>query len=301
MSIEKFIIDTDIGDDIDDAYAIAYLSQEIKNETLGITTVFKNAVQRAKLAAYLLKLLEWDIPVAAGESKPLKAETMYLPFEKPSPNPSISQYEEIFKDEKILDKPAVDFILDSIKENDKVTLICIGPLTNIALAIQKDPITFEKVNKLVIMGGCFTANYVEWNIKCDPEAFEIVLNCGAKIEMVGHEITKYSVFTQREVNYLKTLRSKPLSFLEKITSNYLKYYDYTRLPCMHDSLTVSLLNHKFVKMKNVHVKTDMNNGKKGVCIVVKEGVPVRIAYKAHQFLFRKHLIEKLKKLNRERK
>lgn len=298
MDNEKFIIDTDIGDDIDDAYAIAYLSQEIKERTLGITTVFKNSLQRAKLTAHFLKLLDWNIPVAAGESKPLKAEILYLPFEKPSDIPQISQYDESYKNETIHAKHGVDFILDAIKENEKITLLCIGPLTNIALAFQKDPQTFRKVHRILIMGGYFGGETSEWNVRCDPEAFEIVLNSGAEIEMVGYDLTKYALLSQRDVDYIKTLKSAPLKFLEKITSNYLRYYDYTRLPCMHDPLAVSLITHKFVKMKPMRVKVEMDEGNKGITVFNEEGAHVKAAYKARQLMFRKHLMRKLRKLDK---
>jgi purine nucleosidase len=298
MPYEKFIVDTDIGDDFDDAYALVYLSQEIRANTLGVTTVLKNALQRAKITAHLLKLLDWDIPVAAGESQPLKAKMMFLPFETPSDNPSISQYEEEFANEKILDQNAVDFILDQIKTNEKLTLICIGPLTNIALAIKKDPKTFKKINRILIMGGSFNTNYVEWNVKCDPEAFAIVLNSGVKLEMVGHDLTRDALLTQKDVDYLKKLNSPPLKFLEKITSNYLRYYNYTRLPCMHDPLAVSLLKYNFVKMKPMRVCAGMDADKKGLCIIDEKGVLVNVAYKANQFFFRKHLMRKLKQINK---
>lgn len=298
MPIEKFIIDTDIGDDIDDAYALVYLSQEIRDHTLGVTTVFKNAKQRAKIAAHLLRLLDWEIPVAAGESHPLQAKIMFLPFETPSDNPCISQYEDSFEDEQILEIKASDYILSELKNNEKVTILCLGPLTNIALAIKKDLETFKRVNKLLIMGGAFNnGSYVEWNVRCDPEAFEIVLQSGVKIEIIGHDLTKEALLTQTDVDFLKTLESEPLMFLEKITANYLKYYNYTRLPCMHDPLAASMINHDFVKTKTIGVQVDMSPGKKGLCIFDKAGVPVQVAYQVDQSAFRTHLINQLIKID----
>ena len=296
--IEKFIIDTDIGDDIDDAYAIAFLSQEIKDRVIGITTVFKNAEQRAKIVSHLIKLLDWNIQVASGESKPLKKDISFLPFEKVCDKPQITQYRESFRNEKFSNMHAVDFILDSIKKNECVSLVCIGPLTNIALAIKKDPITFKKVRRLVIMGGAFTCKYVEWNVKCDPEAFEIVVNSGVKLQFVGHDITKNALFTQEDVDYLKTLQGKPLKFLNDITSRYLEYYDHTRLPCMHDPLTVSVLTKKYVKFKKGNLVVDMKE-KPGLCILGDKGVPIEYAVKARNKCFKKFLIKKLILLNKK--
>lgn len=298
--VEKFIIDTDIGDDIDDAYALAFLSQVIKERVVGITTVFKNTEQRAKLVSHFLKLLDWNIPVAAGESKPLKKEISFLPFEKVCENPEITQYRESYKDEKYSSENAVDFILDSIKKYDCLSLVCIGPLTNIALAIQKEPETFKKVKRLVIMGGTFSCKYVEWNVKCDPEAFEMVVNSGVKLQFVGHDITKNALFNQKDVDFLLTLKSKPLELLNDTTTKYLEYYDHTRLPCMHDPLTVSVLTKKFVKFKKGNLSVDMKE-KPGLCILGETGVPIEYAVKARNWCFKKYLIKKLISLDRKSK
>ena len=297
MLEEKFIIDTDIGDDIDDAYAIAYLSQEIRDSTIGITTVFKNALQRAKITSHLLRLLRWNVPVYTGESKPLKANINFLPFEKICENPTISQYRDSYKDEVIGDESAVDFILDSLKKEQKLTLVCVGPLTNIALAIKKDPETFRRANKLLLMAGSFDANRVEWNVRCDPEAFEIVLNSGVPIEMVGFNITKHALLSQEDVDRLSAMESEPLQFLNDITSKYIDYYNRSRLPCMHDPLTASLINHEFVKTKIVKVKADMTEGRKGMCLAEEDGVPVQVAYEADYPAFKAQFLKTLEKID----
>ena len=182
--MNKIILDTDIGDDIDDAFALSILLNEKNADLLGVTTVFRNSYKRAKMASYLIKTFGKDVKVYAGCDEPLiaKVETLLSPEikekEKLDENGKylIPQYSNEM-DEGVVEKQhAVDFIIEQVhKYPNEITLVGIGPLTNIALAIRKDPSICSLLKEIRIMGGDPTnVNCKEWNIFCDPEAARIV-------------------------------------------------------------------------------------------------------------------------------
>jgi purine nucleosidase len=146
---EKVIIDTDIGDDIDDAFALALALHSPELKILGVTTTFGDTELRAKLTdRFLGEAGRPDIPVAAGtatEAKNPMSQRRYAEggmFAKPSHG------------------KAVDFLLEQIqKYPGQITLIGIGPLINVGEAIDKDPATFKKLKRVVIMGGSIKRGY----------------------------------------------------------------------------------------------------------------------------------------------
>ena len=175
----KILIDTDLGDDIDDAFAIAMALGFEDVDILGLTTVFKNTKQRAYIAKRLLTLFgRDDIPVYAGINKPLAQEAGKFAIEQVGNDnlPILRHF-----DEKCLDYPyegdnAIDFIIKTIKDNpNEVILFGIGPATNIACAIQKDPLVMKQVKQIILMNGMFDGtDNKEWNVLCDPAATNIV-------------------------------------------------------------------------------------------------------------------------------
>jgi purine nucleosidase len=144
---EKVILDTDIGDDIDDAFALALRSPEL--QILGITTTFGDTETRAKpLDRFLAEVGRPEIPVAAGTPSP--------------PKTTLTQrrYAEAGHFAKPSHPEAVAFLLEQIRRNPgQITLIAIGPLMNIGAAIHKDPATFRKLKRVILMGGCIKRGY----------------------------------------------------------------------------------------------------------------------------------------------
>lgn len=164
------IIDTDLGDDIDDAFALCLAMQSPELEILGVTTVHRCAAYRAKMAKSLLNAGGFcEVPVYAGESKPLVRESVHgrpLDYgEKPH------SYAEEYDATEYDGDDAVSFIVGTLEKSDrKITLVTLGALTNIALVLQKRPDLFKKIEKLCIMGGAFSMNLGEYNFSCDPDA-----------------------------------------------------------------------------------------------------------------------------------
>jgi purine nucleosidase len=182
---QMVIIDTDIGDDIDDAFAVGLALQSPEFKLLGITTAFGDTKLRAKLAVRLLDAVgRGDIPVAAGiETAPRTKFTQ-------------SQYAEGGDAKQVQPGSAPDFILGEIRKHpDEITLIAIGPQTNLGAAIDKDPATFRKLKRIVMMGGSIYKGYSgaapepEWNILCDIPAAQKVFASGVPIYMMPLDAT----------------------------------------------------------------------------------------------------------------
>jgi purine nucleosidase len=180
------VLDTDIGDDIDDAFALALVLRSPEIKLLGITTAFGDTELRARLVdRYLAAVGRKDIPVLAG---------------KPSPHDNVftqKAYAEREPARKHGD--GVEFLLDQIKAHPgQVTLIAIGPLVNVGEAIRRDPETFRKLKRVVMMGGSVyrgygpngTAPQPEWNINRDPAGAKALFASGAPIFMMPLDSTQ---------------------------------------------------------------------------------------------------------------
>lgn len=184
---KKIIIDTDLGDDIDDAFAvlIAAVSDEI--DVLGITTVYRCPEARAKMTSYLLEKAGYNVNIYCGNKYPLKAKSIWgkaidfdsLPW----------SYSKDYDNQKIQNETAFDFYCRILETTQDVTIVTLGPLTNIAELFTKRADLITKIKKLVIMGGAFTLNRSEYNIVCDPDAAKIVFESGCAMDLVGLDVT----------------------------------------------------------------------------------------------------------------
>lgn len=181
----KMILDTDIGDDIDDAYALALIATRPNVQLLGVTTAFGQTHERAEVAAKLLKAMgRTDVPVYAGRRGPSQIREQYA-WAKGYSAPHLKSGE------------AVEFLRQTVERYPgEVTLVAIGPLTNLGDLLTKYPETKSKIKRIVIMGGAVHVGYnnaeppvVEWNIKCDPAAAKRVYGSGVPLVMAGLEVT----------------------------------------------------------------------------------------------------------------
>jgi inosine-uridine nucleoside N-ribohydrolase len=211
------ILDTDIGDDIDDAFALALVLKSPELKLLGVTTEFGDTEMRARLVErYLGVVGRSDISVAAGV--PTKTDNVmtqgayaeqkggalsydFCMQRLLSVNQApVPKYEQDRYDACEMDRhDAVGFILKVIKENPgEITLICIGPLFNVQAAIAKDPETFKELKRVVLMGGSVYRGYgaadappqPEWNILCDPDGLTALLGSGVQVFMMPLDSTQ---------------------------------------------------------------------------------------------------------------
>ena len=161
------LLDTDIGNDIDDAVCLAYLLAQPQCELLGITTVTAAPDLRARLASLLCRNAGRDVPIYPGAADPLVGP----PVQEPPPQAVVLERWE--HDTSFPREPAVDFLRRTIRAHPgEVTLLTIGPLTNVALLFAADPAIPALLKSLVSMGGSYASgsDEAEWNMHCDPHA-----------------------------------------------------------------------------------------------------------------------------------
>src|SRR4029077_10062710 len=190
----KVILDVDTGTDDAVALMVAALSPDL--ELIGATTVNGNTAVH-NCTENTLRAFDWiglpDTPVHQGMSRPLAREQMT------QLNPAGRIHGDLLdlpasKTATVQPGHAVDWLIDTYLASDgDITLVPVGPLTNIATAIQKEPRILERIPEIVIMGGAHdhgnsTAS-AEFNIWLDPEAARIVVNCGRPIRMIPLDAT----------------------------------------------------------------------------------------------------------------
>jgi purine nucleosidase len=186
----KVLLDTDIGSDIDDAFALAYLLSHPDCDLLGITTVTGEADRRAMMASALCKLAGRQIPIFPG------AETPLIIAQQQPRAPQASALDRWEHDKTFPRGEAVEFLRHTIRKHPgEVTLFGIGPLTNIGLLFAADPEIPSLLKALFLMCGNF-ADHVhefgvtEWNAKLDPQASTIVYRASPPVHRsIGIDIT----------------------------------------------------------------------------------------------------------------
>lgn len=206
---QKLLIDMDIGDDIDDAFALFFAMKQ-GYEIVGITTVFRNTRERARLTKKLLSEFGRgyeNVPVYAGHGVPLAVT------EAPQSYPHLCQYTPDLDDPRYApdsEDPdaAVEFIIDACEKYGKdLTVVAIGPFTNMARVIEKDKTALNKAKKVAIMGGAFYKQYADWNVMCDVEAAEIMFRCTDNLECMGADVTHKLDIGEENSQYLLHLQS----------------------------------------------------------------------------------------------
>jgi purine nucleosidase len=258
----RIILDTDIGSDPDDAAALslAMASPEIHLE--GITTVYGDVDTRTRLARKLLQLGGCDdVPVYKGikETLLLNRDVWWAGHEGDG---------VLTGDEPVVSAGhAVDFIVKKIMDNPgEITLVAIGPLTNIALSILREPEIIRNVKQLVLMGGvtrlgdnALELPVIEHNIKCDPEAASVVFSSGIPITMVGLDVTMKVKIGSKEIEQL-IATGKPLNLaLAEVMTRWLKFIQKDRT-AMHDPLAVAiLLDRSLVMTRQMKVKVEFDH------------------------------------------
>jgi purine nucleosidase/pyrimidine-specific ribonucleoside hydrolase len=259
----KIIIDTDIGDDIDDAFALEYAIKDEHFNILGVTTVYKNCLQRAQMAKKILHLHGLDdIGVYCGYDKPIKEDVKKFICEHYNKQGGIDllSYRRDLDNYKVNDKSAVDFIIESIKNNPyEVVLYGLGPMTNIAYAIQKDPETMKLVKEIIVMSGN-REGILEYNLMIDPEAAKILYDSGLPLRLVGGNVTMKCIFNQRLLHRCLAIKTPSMDYINEMMMEWISYN--MRPPIMHDALTISVLLHNYVTFKPLiaDVQLETNRG-----------------------------------------
>jgi len=267
MAVKKIIIDTDPGQDDAIAILLALASpQDI--EVLGITAVAGNVPldltqKNARIVCELAK--RTDIPVFAGCDRPLAhrlvtAEHVHgkTGLDGPDlPDPTMP----------LQDMHAVDFIIDTVRQHPSgsVTLCPLGPLTNIASAINKAPDIIEKIDQIVLMGGAYfevgnITPAAEFNIYVDPEAAEIVMKSGAKITMLPLDVTHKALVTRARNDAFRALNTPAGLAVAQMTDFFERFdkekYGSSGAP-LHDPTVIAyLIAPELFSGRNINVEIE---------------------------------------------
>ncbi len=192
-SAKPVLLDTDIGTDVDDCLALALILASPELRLVGVTTVYGDTGLRARMVRKLLALRgAADLPVAAGAEKPLLGK---LPvYWEGHEGQGLLEPADLAGE--IGDGHAVDLIIRTVMARPgEITLLAIGPLTNVALALLKEPRLASALAGLTLMGGAVggaAALHLPWtehNFRSDPEAAHIVMASGAPLRIVPLDVT----------------------------------------------------------------------------------------------------------------
>ncbi len=208
--MRKFLIDTDTASDDAVALIMAHRWQEVKVEAITVVSGNVSVEQGTKNALYTLEVCQASTPVYVGCAKPMLREAVYADWFHGEDGMGNMYYPESQSQARSFH--AIDVIIDTIKSHPgEITLVTLGPLTNIATALLRAPEIASLVQRCVIMGGA--ANTVgnvtpaaEYNIWVDPEAAKIVFHSGMAMEMVGWELSRHdAALTQSEMDAITSI------------------------------------------------------------------------------------------------
>lgn len=249
-SKRKIILDCDPGHD--DAVAMILAAGNPNIELLGVTTIGGNhtlpkVTRNAQIVSTICGI---EAPIHAGCSRPLVREVTIAEGIHGDTGMEIHGYDLPDPAVEVQDMHAVDFIIETVMEAEPntVTLVPTGPLTNIAMAVRKEPRLAERVKEVVLMGGGYhTGNWsavAEFNIKVDPEAAHIVFNEPWQVTMVGLDLTHQALATPEVEGKVKAIGSSPADFVVGLFGAFRKNYKDAQgfdNPPVHDPCAVAYL------------------------------------------------------------
>ena len=269
MTPKRIIIDTDPG--VDDALTLllALASPEIQLEAI-TTTQGNVTVEKATRNA--LAVLELSgashIPVAQGCSLPIVGPLLTSEHvhgksglgNAKLPEPKI----------KPVSQHAIDFLIEHfLTEPDEFSLFAIGPLTNVALAIRKEPRFASAVKEIVIMGGAIREGgnitpQAEFNIYADPHAAHVVFHSGIPITLIPLDVTHKTMLYTTQIDRLRQSQSSISKFIVDATSDYVHFtVSKTGIPgcALHDPLTLAtVISPELLTLEEHYVDVDISSG-----------------------------------------
>ena len=239
---ELVLLDTDIGDDIDDAFALGLMLKSSELKVLGITTTFGDTELRARLLdRFLAAAGRSDIPVGAGPATKNDNVFTQAAYAKQAPAKKHAD--------------GVALMLNAIRAHPgEVTLIAIGPLFTVQAAIEKDPGTFRKLKRVVLMGGSVERGYdnrkgerqppaPEWNIDRDPKGAQALFAAGVPIAMMPLDSTQIHLETKER----ERIFAHGSAVTDQITLLYHQWMAgsewHTATPTLFDPVTVAYVLH----------------------------------------------------------
>jgi inosine-uridine nucleoside N-ribohydrolase len=301
LGMRQFIIDTDPG--IDDAFAIGLMMQsDVK--ILGITTVSgNNGIDSVTVNA--LRLVNFfdrpEIKVYEGAGKPIVRESgtsdgchgtdgmggTYLPVGHA----------------KVEAQHAVDYLVETIGASDgDIEILALGPLTNLALAIQKAPEAMKKIKMIHSMGGGVNHGnitpFAEFNYWVDPEATQVVFDFGIPIRMVGLNVTEQCIISPEEFELLNEKGDRISELYYKMQQHYSDHYkkrDGIDGAIIHDLLTAAtVFDESLVSFETQDVRVETEGDKRGATLIEPgNGKPVLLGMSVDVVKYKSFVFEKM--------
>lgn len=253
------VLDTDIGDDIDDALALALVLQSPELDLRAITTVLQGGEARGALVWRILELYDrTSIPVGLGAEQtllgnpssevPIQAKALPAGFRMP-------------EDRR---RNGVQLMIDTVMRSpEKITLLAVGPLTNVALALRAEPRLKDKLERIVLMNGVFFQSGLEYNTYRDAEASAIVYSSGVPVMTVGLDVTLQCRLSPAQLERIGQSNLPNVKFLYQLIQAW-QNGKANQMPILHDPLAVLAM-----------IQPDLVTLQKGKVEVETRGVPGR--------------------------
>jgi len=270
MTRLPILLDTDVGTDVDDAIAIALAMAAPELDLRAVTTVSGDVTLRARIAKQLLMLGNRpDVPVAAGVREPILRQRSFLWLghegkrivDAGAPLPLAAAH-------------AVDLLIDTVRR-DRPHVVTIGPLSNLAVALMKEPSITSAIPHLTVMGGVVGRTpgvpAAEYNLGSDPEAARLVLTAGIPTTLVPLDVTLQVFFTTLE---LARLRAAPSRLVQTVCDAievwapiHAEFFGGTRrfapdtVSFLHDPLAVAVVfERSFVMVQRLRLRPTIVDG-----------------------------------------
>ncbi len=228
------IIDTDIGDSIDDALALAFALHSPELDVRAVTTVIDDVESKTRLAWKMLGIYNRrDIALAMGAPEPLLDPTM---------STASKEFDVLTRNDIVPDaarRRAADLIIDTLLQSrGKITVVAIGPLTNIALAIKSDPRIKNRIERIVMMGGAYLTSEAEYNVKRDRVAADIVFHSGVLITAVGLDVTSQCKLREKDLDRMRLATDPASNFLVRLV-DLAAEQTHEANPTLYDPLAIA--------------------------------------------------------------
>ena len=262
----NIILDCDPGHD--DAIAILLAGNNPQFNLLGISVVAGNQTieKTAKNALNVATYLGIDVPIAVGCEFPMVRDRVICA--EVHGESGLDGFDFPKYDKQYDKRHGTQLIIDSVMNNDDVTIVATGPLTNVAMAIKLEPRLIQKTKEIVLMGGSIdhgnTSPAAEFNIMCDPEAAHVVFTSGIPVKMVGLNVTRKVLVTEEVIQRMEKINNKASDMFVKLmrvfNANQNKTFGVAAGP-LHDPATIaSILDEKLIKYQKMNVEIDISHG-----------------------------------------